>query len=35
MAVSAQDDSINPFDVIKSFCAYEGSISFNVNESDA
>ena len=35
MAVSAQDDSINPFDVIRNFCAYEGNISFNVNESDA
>lgn len=33
LVVTMQDDSINPFDVIKNFCSYDG-ISFNVNESD-
>lgn len=33
--VVMEDDSINPFDVIKNFCSYEGNISFNINESDA
>ena len=25
---------MSPFEVIKSFCSYEGNISFNINESD-
>jgi len=29
-----EDESINPFQVIKSICSYEGNISFNINESD-
>jgi hypothetical protein len=33
--VYMEDPSINPFQVIKNFCSYEGTISFNVNESEA
>lgn len=29
-----EDDSVNPFQVIKTICSYEGNISFNINESD-
>lgn len=29
-----EDEGINPFQVVKSICSYEGNISFNVNESD-
>lgn len=29
-----EDDSVNPFQVIKAICSYEGNISFNINESD-
>lgn len=33
--VLMEDESINPFQVIKNFCSYEGNISFNMNESDS
>ena len=29
-----ENNEVNPFEVIKSFCSYEGNISFNINESD-
>jgi len=32
--VAMEDDSVNPFQVIKTICSYEGNISFNINESD-